>query len=190
MIKRRNKAGESMKKHRRIQREFDQIKKTLRRTEQIVNSTKDKKLWDHEASLRKKIKALRGMQWAELDGYEDVLEGYIDLLDTVSARLLNHYNKQKGDELHFRGSGGGGPAGIPAVRHHLRRHAPHPAAGAAGDVPPVADNPKDEYPAPASYTAKGHRPPGRDEHGQDVPGHRTSDAGEKRAYLAPLRVLA
>jgi ATP-dependent RNA helicase SUPV3L1/SUV3 len=180
-----------MKKHRRIQREFDQIKKTLRRTEQIVNGTKDKKLWDHEASLRKKIKALRGMQWAELDGYEDVLEGYIDLLDTVSARLLNHYNKQKGTNYTFeevvaedrRGYLQSGIISV-LVTHHIPRRVRQEMSRR------FADNPKDEYPRARIMRRKVIVHLGETNTGKTYRAIERLMQAKNGAYLAPLRVLA
>ncbi|HHT16301.1 MAG TPA: RNA helicase [Papillibacter sp.] len=180
-----------MKKHRRIQREFDQIKKTLRRTEQIVNSTKDKKLWDHEASLRKKIKALRGMQWAELDGYEDVLQGYIDLLDTVSARLLNHYNKQKGTNYTFeevvaedrRGYLQSGIISV-LVTHHIPRRVRQEMSRR------FADNPKDEYPRARIMRRKVIVHLGETNTGKTYRAIERLMQAKNGAYLAPLRVLA
>jgi ATP-dependent RNA helicase SUPV3L1/SUV3 len=90
-----------MKKARKAMREFDLIKSQLDQTAYIVKNTRDSKLWDHEASVRKRIKALKAMQHRDFKDFESVLDGYLALLDEISKRLLDHYNKRKGMSYRF-----------------------------------------------------------------------------------------
>ena len=179
-----------MKKNRRIQREFDQIKKTLRRTEQIVASTKDSRLWDHEAALRKKIKQLRSMQWAELDGFDDDYDGYVALLDAVSERLLNHYNKQKGTHYRSRrswrrtGAGTCNRASSPCSSRTTS------AARAAGDGAPVCGKPEGRVPRARKMRRRVIVHLGETNTGKTYRAIERLMQAKSGAYLAPLRVLA
>jgi len=180
-----------MKKYRKVQREFDLIKRALRRTEQIIASTKDSRLWDHEAALRKKIKALRSMQWAELEGFEEVYEGYVALLDTVSERLLNHYNRQRGTNYRFeevvaedrRGYLQSGIISV-LVTHHIPRRMREEMARR------FAENPKDEYPRARMMRRRVIVHLGETNTGKTYRAIERLMQARSGAYLAPLRVLA
>ena len=90
-----------MKKVRKAMRDFEKIKSQLDQTAHIVDNTRDSKLWDHEASVRKRIKALHTMQHRDFSGFDSVLNGYLALFDKISRRLLHHYNKKKGTSYRF-----------------------------------------------------------------------------------------
>jgi len=180
-----------MKKARRVQREFDQLRKALPRTKQIIASTKDSRLWDHEASLRKKIKTLRSLYWADLEGYDEVLAGYIDLLDAVSVRLLNEYNRQKGTNYTFeevvaedrRGYLQSGIISV-LVTHHI----PRIVRDEMSRRFPI--NPKDEYPAARRVRRRVIVHLGETNTGKTYRAIERLMQARSGAYLAPLRVLA
>ena len=90
-----------MKKAQKIMRDFKKLKSQLHQTENSVFHCKDSNLWNHEASVRKKIKKLRSFSNKQIKEYNDVYDEYLQLLDTISKRLLNHYNKKNGTDYEF-----------------------------------------------------------------------------------------
>ena len=105
-----------MKKAQKALREFEKIEIALDRTAHIVRSTRDEKLWSHEAAVRKRIKALKEPEFREFRNYKKVYEGYLALLDEISARLL--YYKRRGTSYKFedivKRQGG-----LHKLRHHF-----------------------------------------------------------------------
>ena len=90
-----------MKKEQRIRRDFDKLRQQLSQISYIARQSKDSNLWNHEASVRKKIKELKNYKDKQLKEYDAVLSGYLALLDEISLRLLRQYNKKKGTDYRF-----------------------------------------------------------------------------------------
>ena len=90
-----------MKKNQRHLREFEKLKKQLNQIESIVLNTNSSNLWSHEASVRKKIKALKNYANMGFNDYITVYDGYINLLDEISRRLLAVYNKRNSSMYDF-----------------------------------------------------------------------------------------
>ncbi|NLT13733.1 MAG: RNA helicase [Clostridiales bacterium] len=180
-----------MKKAQKALREFEKIEESLNQTSYIVRNTKDSKLWDHEAIVRKKIKALKELEFREFKNYKRVQEGYLALLDEISARLLSHYNKRKGTSYRFEDivntdRAGYISSGIISVL--VTSHIPRVIAGEFNKHFP--ENPKDEY-AGARHMKRGfilHL--GDTNTGKTYRAIERLKQSKNGVYLAPLRILA
>ena len=180
-----------MKKARKAQREFEQIKSQLKHTAEIVRGTRDAKLWDHEASVRKRIKALHTMYHRDFKGFDDVLNGYLALLDEISVRILNHYNKKKGlsydfDEIVATDRDGYITSGIISVL--VTSHIPKVMAEQFKRC--FAENPKDEYASARSMKRHFVLHLGETNTGKTYRAIERLKQAPNGVYLAPLRILA
>ena len=90
-----------VKKNRKDNREFKQLKEQLIGIRQVIKHTKIGNLWTHEASVRKKLKQLHQMQGSSIKGYEDLVIDYRELLDDISRRLLEDYNEKNETQFEF-----------------------------------------------------------------------------------------
>ena len=90
-----------MKKYQKEAREIEKLKKQLKNTRSSVERTKDSKLWNHEAGIRKKIRKLNEMSIKHSKEFGEVYDGYLRLLDIVSERILRNYNLQKRTRFYF-----------------------------------------------------------------------------------------
>ena len=180
-----------MKKAQKAMREFDKLSEQLHTTADIVRHTKDAKLWDHEAIVRKRLAALRDMEFREFKDYDKVFEGYRELLDEISVRLLNHYNKRKGtsydfDEIVAADRAGYLSSGIISVlvtshipkliAQEFKRHFP--------------ENPKDEYEEARGLKRAFILHLGETNTGKTYRAIERLKQASNGIYLAPLRILA
>ena len=180
-----------MKKARKAQREFETIKKQLDQTTHIVNNTRDSKLWDHEASVRKRIKALHAMHYRDFKGFNDVLSGYLVLLDDISKRLLSHYNKKKGMSYRFEeivetDRDGYVTSGIISVL--VTSHIPKVMSEQFKACFPA--NPKDEYESARKMKRRFILHLGETNTGKTYTAIERLKQAQNGVYLAPLRILA
>lgn len=180
-----------MKKAQKAMREFDKISAQLGQTEHIVRNTKDSKLWDHEAIVRKKIKALKELEYADFKEFKDVYQGYLALLDEISARLLNHYNKKKGTSYQFEeiiktDKAGYVSSGIISVL--VTSHIPKIIASEFTHYFP--ENPKDEYEKARTMKRCFILHLGETNTGKTYRAIERLKTSENGVYLAPLRILA
>ncbi|MDF2879884.1 MAG: helicase domain protein [Clostridiaceae bacterium] len=84
-----------------VERNFRKIKNEIAQITEIVKHTKSSALWEHEAAIRKKIKALKQFEAAELREYNSVYESYLELLEYVSKRLVENYNNKNNTNYNF-----------------------------------------------------------------------------------------
>ena len=180
-----------MKKVQKAMREFEKSKAQLGQTEHIVKNSKDSNLWNHEASVRKKIKALKGLSDIQLKEYAAVYDGYLQLLDTISMRLLNHYNKKKGTHYKFSeivetDKNGYLSSGIISVL--ITSHIPKLIADEFTKYFP--ENPKDEYEKARNTKRKFVLHLGETNTGKTYQAVERLKQAENGVYLAPLRILA
>lgn len=180
-----------MKKARKALREFEKIKEQLSQTAHIVRSTKDGKLWDHEASVRKKIKALREMDFREFPDFQRVYDGYLELLDEISRRLINHYNKRRGTDYQFddivkTDKAGYIRSGIMSVL--VTSHIPRLIAEEFTRHFP--ENPKDEYEKARGLKRGFILHLGETNTGKTYQAIQRLKQSKNGVYLAPLRILA
>ena len=180
-----------MKKAQKALREFEKIEESLDKTAHIVRNTKDGKLWDHEAIVRKKIKALHELEFMEFRNYKKIWDGYLALLDEISERLLNHYNKKKGTSYRFEDivktdKAGYISSGIISVL--VTSHIPKIIAGEFNKHFP--ENPKDEYDAARRLKRCFILHLGETNTGKTYRAIERLKQSENGVYLAPLRILA
>jgi ATP-dependent RNA helicase SUPV3L1/SUV3 len=181
----------NMKKARKALREYEKIEEQLEKTAQIVRNTKDAKLWDHEASVRKKIKALRELEFRDFPDFQQVIDGYLELLDEISVRLLNHYNKRKRTSYEFEeivntDKEGYVNSGIISVL--VTSHIPKMIAGEFTKHFP--ENPKDEYEAARKMKRCFILHLGETNTGKTYQAIQRLKQSKNGVYLAPLRILA
>ena len=84
-----------------IERNFIKIKNQFVQIQEIVKHTKPNSLWEHEAAVRKKLKELREFQKEKLKDYKGVYENYSELLEFISIRLVEEYNKKNNTNFKF-----------------------------------------------------------------------------------------
>ena len=81
-----------MKKNAAIM-EFKKYKGQINQIEEIVEHSKSGALLEHESSIRKKLRSLKELENCGFKDYESVVERYEELLEYVSKRMLEDYNK-------------------------------------------------------------------------------------------------
>lgn len=180
-----------MKKMQKAMREFDRLKKQLRKIEEAVSSAKDTGLWSHEASVRKKIRELRELADKQFTDYNAVYQGYLDLLDKISVRLLNLYNKKNGTNFRFEDIVENNRraylhSGIISVLTTV--HIPSLVAEEFDRYFPV--NPKDEYEKARRLKRKVVLHLGQTNTGKTYHAVERLMQASNGVYLAPLRILA
>jgi len=180
-----------MKKEQRSKHEFDYIKKQYPKIKQQAAETKNNKLWHIEAVIRNKIKDLRMLQAGGLSEYRQLYDGYVGLLDDVSARLMEHYNKANKTDYEFREIVGGNfraylNSGIISVL--VTNHIPKIVAEEFSRLLP--ENPKDEYPLARKMKRKFFLHLGETNTGKTYNALQRLKQSENGVYLAPLRILA
>lgn len=180
-----------MKKARKAIREFEKLKAQLKKTADIVSNSKDANLWSHEASVRKKLKALENLDPSMLKDFSDVYEGYLSLFDTISIRLLNYYNKKNKtnyifEEIIEKNSDVYLNSGIIAVLTTV--HIPELIADEFSRYFP--DNPKDEYEIGSKIVRRVFLHLGETNTGKTFHAIERLKQAKTGVYLAPLRILA
>ena len=174
-----------------IERNFRKIKNQLHQTEEIVKHTKTGALWEHEASIRKKIRHLKEFEDESIKDFKTVYERYIELLDYISERLVVDYNKKndttfKFDEIVKNNRESYLRSGIISVL--ITTHIPKLIAKEFDIVFPA--NPKDEYVDARKLKRKIYLHLGETNTGKTYNSMQRLKEVEKGIYLSPLRILA
>lgn len=180
-----------MKKMQKAMREFDRLKKQLKKIEEAAGNAKDSGLWSHEASVRKKIKQLRELKDKQIPEYDALYQGYLELLDNISVRLLNHYNKKNGTNYRFEDIVENNRriyinTGIISVLTTV--HIPSLVAEEFERYFP--QNPKDEYEKARKLKRKVILHLGQTNTGKTYQAVERLKQASNGVYLAPLRILA
>jgi ATP-dependent RNA helicase SUPV3L1/SUV3 len=180
-----------MKKMQKAMREFDRLKKQLKKTEDIVSNTRDSGLWNHEASVRKRIRELRELADKQFKDYDSVFNGYLQLLDKISIRILNNYNKKNGSNYNFEEIVENNrrayiSSGIISVLTTV--HIPSLVAEEFDRYFPL--NPKDEYEKARKIKRKFMLHLGQTNTGKTYHAVQRLMQASNGVYLAPLRILA
>ncbi len=173
------------------ERNFRKIKNQIAQIDEIVHNTKSSALWEHEASVRKKLKQLKEMKGYNLKDYDRVYNRYLEILQYISIRLLEDYNKKNFTEFTFeeivRGSYEGYlSSGIISVL--ISYHIPAMIAKDFKKVFP--QNPKDEYKGARSIDRRFIIHLGDTNTGKTYRALEALKKSSKGVYLAPLRILA
>ncbi|MGI5985944.1 MAG: RNA helicase [Clostridiales bacterium] len=180
-----------MKKDQRVQHEFNYLKKQYPKIKQQVAESKNKKLWHHEAVIRNKIKDLKALPANHLGGYRETYDGYVSLLEEVSVRLLESYNKSNNTNYRFDEIVEGNfkaylNSGIISVL--VTSHIPKIVAEEFSRLLP--ENPKDEYPTARKMKRKFFLHLGETNTGKTYNALQRLKQSGNGVYLAPLRILA
>lgn len=84
-----------------VERNFRKIKNQIPQIEEIVKHTKTNALWEHESAVRKKIRQLKEFEDSDIRDYNQVFERYLDILEYVSERLIEDYNRKNNSNFKF-----------------------------------------------------------------------------------------
>lgn len=180
-----------MKKNRKEARELLIFKEQLNNMKQIVTNTKTANLWSHEAAIRKKLKAMTKMQGENIKGYGQVYEEYRKLLDDISIRLLDDYNRKNKtdfvfDEIVRDNLDDYVKSGIMTVL--VTSHIPKIVADDFDLY--IPDNPKDDYVEARRMKRMVYLHLGETNTGKTYEAIERLKVSDNGIYLAPLRILA
>lgn len=174
-----------------VERNFRKIKNQINQIDEIVRHTKTNALWEHEASIRKKIKLLEEFENQGLRDYKVVYEKYIEIFDYISERLVEDYNRKNhtsfrlneiirnNHENYLR-------SGIISVL--ITQHIPRIISKEFDIVFP--SNPKDEYESARKIKRKIYLHLGETNTGKTYNAMQRLKEAENGIYLSPLRILA
>ncbi|MDD2269299.1 MAG: helicase-related protein [Eubacteriales bacterium] len=180
-----------MKKAQRTARDFKKLRDQLKGLSDIVKSTKDGNLWNHESGIRKKLRFLKNNDFHEFADYDSVVEGYLALLDYVSERIINYYNHKNGTDYKFadivaKNRKSYLSSGVMSVL--VTSHIPKLVSKEFSRVFP--QNPKDEYPRARAMKRKFFLHLGDTNTGKTYSAVEKLKKADRGIYLAPLRILA
>ena len=173
------------------QREFKKFKSQINQIEEIVEHSKPGALIEHESSIRKKLKKLKELENQQLKDFNQVCERYEELLENVSLRILESYNKRNNTDFDFyevvRGNYNNFlNQGIMTIL--TKEHIPKLIAKEFEENFPV--NPKDEYPKARHMKRKFYIHLGDTNTGKTYNALERLKTAKKGVYLSPLRILA
>ena len=174
-----------------MQREFKKLKSQINHIEEIAHNSKVGALIDQESSLRKKIRQLIDMEKEGFKEYSDVRERYEELLEYVSKRLLDDYNKKNNTDFDFyqviRGNYNSFiNSGFMSVL--TKQHIPKIISKEFEENFP--ENPKDEYKLARNIRRKVYIHLGETNTGKTYTAMERLKKAKHGVYLSPLRILA
>lgn len=173
------------------QRDFKKLKSQINQIEEIVHHSKSGALIEHETAIRKKLRQLKDMENQGFRDFKEVYERYLELLEDVSKRMLDDYNKKNDTDFDFyqviRGNYNSFlNSGFMTVL--TKQHIPKLIGKEFEDNFP--DNPKDEYPFARSMVRKIYIHLGDTNTGKTYNAVERLKTAKKGVYLSPLRILA
>lgn len=172
-------------------REFKKLKSQINQIEEMAHNSKIGALTEQETSIRKKIRLLKEMENEGFKEYDAVCERYEELLEEISKRMLEDYNKKNNTDFDFyevvRGNYNGFlNSGIMTVL--TKNHIPKLIGEAFEEAFP--DNPKDEYMITRRMKRKIYIHLGDTNTGKTYNAVERLKKAKKGVYLSPLRILA
>lgn len=173
------------------QREFKKLKNQIKQIEEIVHNSKGNALFEHEATIRKKLIQLKSMKKENLKDFDDIYERYEALLEETGRKILESYNKKNGTDFDFYEVLRGNynvflNSGIITVL--TKNHIPKMIAKEFEENFP--DNPKDEYQLARRVKRKFYIHLGDTNTGKTYNAIERLKTAKKGLYLSPLRILA
>ena len=173
------------------QREFKKLKNQIKQIEEIVHNLKGNALFEHEATIRKKLIQLKSMKKETFKDFNDIYERYESLLEETGKKILEAYNKRNGTDFDFYEVLRGNynvflNSGIITVL--TKNHIPKMIAKEFDENFP--DNPKDEYPLARRIKRKFYIHLGDTNTGKTYNAIEKLKSAKKGLYLSPLRILA
>lgn len=174
-----------------VERNFRKIKNQINQIDEIVRHTKTNALWEHEASVRKKIKLLEEFENQGLRDYKSVYDKYIEIFDYISERLVEDYNIKnhtsfKFNEIIRNNYENYLRSGIISVL--ITQHIPRIISKEFDVVFP--SNPKDEYESARKIKRRIYLHLGETNTGKTYNAIQRLKEAENGIYLSPLRILA
>lgn len=176
------------------QREFKKLKNQINQISEIVKNSKGNALYEHESTVRKKILLLMEIEKEGYEGskdFKELLERYEDILEDVSKRILEDYNRKNNCDYDY----------YEVVRNNYKvlinsgimtvltkQHIPKLIAKEFNENFP--DNPKDEYREARGMKRKFIIHLGDTNTGKTYNAIQRLKACKKGVYLSPLRILA
>ena len=178
-------------KNNAAQRDFKKYKSQINQIEEIVEHSKPGALIEHESSIRKKLKKLKDLEDQSLKDFNEVCERYEEILENVSKRMLDSYNKKNNTEFDFyevvRGNYNNFlNQGIMTIL--TKQHIPKLIAKEFEENFP--SNPKDEYLRARHMKRKFYIHLGDTNTGKTYNAIERLKTAKKGVYLSPLRILA
>ncbi|MBC2582031.1 helicase-related protein [Clostridium sp. DJ247] len=174
-----------------IERNFRKIKNQIAQTEEIVRHTKVNALWEHEASIRKKIRLLEEFRNAGIKDFSYVYDRYLELLEYISEKLVQDYNKKNDSNFNFKEIVKDNyenylRSGIMGVL--ITSHIPKLISKEFDVIFP--SNPKNEYEDARKVIRKLFLHLGETNTGKTYNAIQSLKKANKGIYLSPLRILA
>lgn len=174
-----------------IERNFRKIKNQIHQINEIVKNSKTNSLWEHEASIRKKLKQLKEFEGAGLRDYEEVYQSYLEILEYISERLVKDYNNKNDTKFNFRdiiedNYEGYLKSGIISVL--ISNHIPRLISSEFDRVFPM--NPKNEYRETRRVKREFYLHLGETNTGKTYNAMQRLKGSSRGIYLSPLRILA
>lgn len=179
-----------MKKN-NMQREFKKIKSQIKQIQEIAKNSKSSSLYEQEVTLRKKILLLKEMEQEGFRDFKSVMDAYEEVLEMVSKRLLEDYNKKNNTEFDFYN----------VIRNNYNsflnsgfmsvlttQHIPKMIAAEFEENFPK--NPKDEYKLARQLKRKIYMHLGETNTGKTYNAMERLRSARNGVYLSPLRILA
>lgn len=173
------------------ERNFRKLKNQVAQINEIVHHSKINALWEHEAAVRKKIKELKEFEKEGLKDYKEVVSSYVDLLEYISTRLIEDYNRKNRTDFYFDD----------IIRDHydsflksgimsvlITNHIPDILTKEFDRVFP--DNPKNEYEDARKFERKFYLHLGETNTGKTYNAVQRLKEASTGVYLSPLRILA
>lgn len=172
-------------------REFKKLKSQIKNIEEISYNSKIGGLIEQEVSIRKKIRLLIEMESENFKEYNEVRERYEEILEYISKKLLEDYNKRNNTDFDFyevvRGNYNSFiNSGFMSVL--TTKHIPKIILKEFEDNFP--DNPKDEYKIARNIDRKIYIHLGDTNTGKTYNAMCRLKEAKKGVYLSPLRILA
>lgn len=172
-------------------REFKKLKSQISNIEEISYNSKIGGLIEQEASIRKKIRLLIEMENENFKEYNEVRERYEELLEYISKKLLDDYNKRNDTEFNFYDVVRGNynsfiNSGFMSVL--TSKHIPKLISKEFENNFP--ENPKDEYKIARNIDRKIYIHLGDTNTGKTYNAISRLKEAKKGVYLSPLRILA
>ncbi|MBC8060656.1 MAG: RNA helicase [Clostridiaceae bacterium] len=174
-----------------LERDFKKIKSQFNQIQEIAKHTKGNALWEHEAAVRKKLNALKELQRENFPDFKNVYDKYLNLLEHISIRIIQDYNKKNNTNFKFENIiKGKRPSylrsGIISVL--ITDHIPTFISSEFDRVFPA--NPKDEYLGARKIKRKIYLHLGETNTGKTYNAMERLKESAKGVYLSPLRILA
>jgi ATP-dependent RNA helicase SUPV3L1/SUV3 len=173
------------------ERNFRKLKNQVTQINEIVHHSKINALWEHEAAVRKKIKELKEFEKEGLKDYKEVVSSYVDLLEYISTRLIEDYNRKNRTDFYFddiikNHYDSFLKSGIMSVL--ITNHIPDILTKEFDRVFP--DNPKNEYEDARKFERKFYLHLGETNTGKTYNAVQRLKEASTGVYLSPLRILA